>query len=448
MSTEPLHNVTAENALLGAVLQDQYILDDIGLDLSSSDFHVHRNGWIWEAMGKLHRAGEPIDVITVCNELEKRRRLDEAGGAAYLAKLISDVPTSLHAGAYAAQVAHAAERRGLLSVANALAKAAHDSTADLDTVRAETVSQLVAQQKLTGAARPISEVLDELYEEIKARAANPQEIFGIPTGFTDFDKITAGVHPGEVLYLAGEPGMGKSLLAAQMGAQMGAAGHPGVVYEMEMGDKQLTRRNISALSGVTTKAMRSGHVADHEWPRLVQAFSTAHAWPIHISDFTGWTTTALRADLSRLKQTAGIQWFILDYFGLLRDTYGKDDNERETAMSGAVKRLCKDLDLAGIVVHSMNKTGMAAGVKRLEHISGAGRISFDADVVCFLTKHIPTDGQREDTNLRTITFAKYREDESNRLLHLVKRPGLPAFGDYAPEPNADIKASVRNGARA
>jgi replicative DNA helicase len=443
MSLELPNANAAEEALLGAVLMYPEALDDIEVELGAGDFFVHRHRWVWDAVLTLSRAGQPIDVVTVSGELERHDQLGEVGGVAYLAKLIGDAPSSLNAAAYAAQVAEASERRGLLQVATELAKAAHNPALDLAQVRAEVVSRLVSQQKLVGGAVPIGDVLRALFDEVQARAANPQDIFGIPTGFADFDKITAGLHPTEVLYLAGEPGTGKSLLAAQMAAQMAAAGHPGVIYELEMGSQQLARRTLAGLSGVTTKAMRSGHIGDDQWAGLVQSFNSASEWPLYISDYTGWTTTALRADMARLKQTAGIEWFVLDYFGLLQDSYGKDENEREKLMSGAVKRLCKDMALAGIVVHSMNKQGMGAGVKRLEHISGSGRISFDADVVCFLTKHIPSDGQIEDRNVRTITFAKYREDESNRLLHLVKRPGLPAFGDYVPDPTAGVKASVR-----
>jgi replicative DNA helicase len=433
----------SEEALIGAVLVDPLVLDEIETELTGADFYIHRHGWVWDAVQTLYRSEQPVDIVTVAAELERRKQLAEAGGMAYLTKLIGDVPSALHAPAYALQVVEAAERRGLLQVAHELAKAAYDESVTLAQVRAEVVSRLVAQQKLTGGAVPMREVLAALMDEVYARAANPQDVFGIPTGFTDFDKITAGLHRSEVLYIAGEPGTGKSLLAAQMAVQMAAGGHPGVIYEMEMGSKQLARRTIAGLSGVTTKDMRSGHVPADSWGPLVETFATASEWPLHISDYTGWTTTGLRADMARLKQTAGIEWFVLDYFGLLQDTYGKDENEREKLMSGAVKRLCKDLDLAGVVVHSMNKQGMSANVKRLEHISGSGRISFDADVVCFLTKHIPSDGAMEDRNLRTLTFAKYREDESNRLLHLVKRPGLPAFGDYTPDPNASIRASVR-----
>lgn len=438
-----LANVEAEAALLGAVMVSPEVLDEIPVEIAPADFYLHKHRWVWDALLALHRAGAAVDVTTLRAEMERQRTFTEAGGLAFLVSLMNDSPMSFHAPDYAALVAEMSERRALVQMATEIATGAHKLDRPVGDIRAEAMSRLVAAQKLTGGAVPVKDILSELYDELKARAAAPQDVFGIPTGFADFDKITAGLQQGEVLYIAGEPGTGKSLLAAQMASQMAAAQHPGVMYEMEMGSKQLTRRTVASLSGVTTKAMRSGRVADHEWPLLVQTFGEASAWPLYLSDFTGWTTTTLRADLSRLKQNAGIKWFVLDYFALLQDTYGKDDNERQNAMSKAVKRICKDLDLAGVVVHSMNKQGMGAGIKRLEHISGSGQISFDADVVCFLTKHIPSEGTPEDRNLRTLTFAKYREDESNRLLHLVKRPNLPAFGDYAPEPNGDIKARVK-----
>jgi replicative DNA helicase len=442
MNPPELHDLESEEALIGCVLIDAACLDEIDVSLSGADFFWHPNRWIWDAVQVLHNQDGAVDFLTVTNELERIGHLAEVGGAAYLSKLITHTPNSLHAESYARAVLGMSDRRRLAELANSIARGAYLLTSDLDMVRADAMAELAAAQRLTGGAEPIARSLQILYDEIKAAAANPQSVFGIPTGFSDFDKTTAGLQAAEMLILAGEPGTGKSLLAAQMAANMAKANHPGVIYELEMGHLQLTRRLVSAMSGVTTKAMRSGMVKDHEWPAIVNAMGEATSWPLFISDFTGWTTTSLRADLARLKKQAGIEWFVVDYFGLLMDQGGDDENEREKRISGALKRACKDLDLSAVVVHSMNKTGIAAPVKRLQHLSGTNRIAFDADVVCFLTQHIPVGAEPENKNLRTLTFAKYREDESNRLLHLVKRPGLPAFADYAPEPNENIKAAM------
>lgn len=438
----PLFDHEAEDALMGCILIDPDCLENLSANLSPLSFHWHGHRAILEAVQAMLGAGQAVDFVTLVAELNRRGTLETAGGAAGLTRLITSVPNSMHASSYAATVIDKADRRRLADLAHTINNAAYNPGSNLDTLRADAMAELAAAQRLDGGAEPISQSLSVLFDEIKAAAANPQSVFGIPTGFADFDKTTAGLQATEMLLLAGEPGTGKSLLAAQMAANMARAGRPGVIYELEMGHKQLSRRIISAMSGVTTKAMRSGLVADHEWPMIVNAMGEASAWPLYVSDFTGWTTTSLRADLARLKKQAGIEWFVVDYFGLLQDAGGDDENEREKRMSGGLKRACKDLDLAAVVVHSMNKVGMAAPVKRLQHLSGSNRLSFDADVVCFLTNHIPTDGTPENKNLRTLTFAKYREDDSNRLLHLVKRPGLPAFADYAPEPNENIKAAM------
>lgn len=448
--TAPLYDQESEEALIGCILSYPDCLDEISGNLTPAAFHNHGLRVVLDAVLGLRSADRAVDFVTVVNELERRGTLEQAGGAANLTRLIAFVPNVLHAGSYAEVVIDKADRRRLLEMADKLAKAAFNPRAELDTIRADIMAELAQAARLDGGAEPVSVSLSILYDEIKRAAANPSETFGIPTGFADFDKITAGLQATEMLILAGEPGTGKSLLAAQMASNMARAGRPGVIYELEMGHVQLTRRTIAALSGVTTKAMKSGKVADHEWPALIDAFNQANAWPLYISDFTGWTTTALRADLARLKKQASIEWFVVDYFGLLQDQGGDDENEREKRMSGAIKRACKDLDLSAIVVHSMNKTGMAAPVKRLQHLSGSNRLAFDADVICFLTNHIPTAAEPENKNIRTLTFAKYREDDTNRLLHLVKRPGLPSFGDYQPDPNGSIKAQVtaRQGARA
>jgi len=203
----------------------------------------------------------------------------------------------------------------------------------------------------------MKEYLTDLYSEISERAENPKLIHGLETGMKGFDKITYGLQTGEEFIIAGQPGTGKSLLAFQLGCGVAANGHAGAVYALEMSGKAMVRRRLSAITKIPTYNMLSGVDMNEKWEKLNKGVEELDPLPIYISDATDWTTLQLRADLSRLKQQQGVEWFILDYLDLLVDSYGKDRNEKSEYLSRQIHGICKDLDLAGIVIQSLNKQG-------------------------------------------------------------------------------------------
>jgi replicative DNA helicase len=206
---------------------------------------------------------------------------------------------------------------------------------------------------------------------------------------------------------------------------MAAAGYPGAIYEMEMGGVAIVRRQVSALSKIETYKMRQGKISGDEWSALTTAIETVSALPVYISDESHWTTTGVRADLARLKELYGIKWFIADYLDLFEDLQGHDENSRSKHISGQIHAICKDLDLAGLMIHSINKTGMSSSTKSKANLSGSGKHSYDADQVVFITKPNP------DVNVVNLTWDKMREGDGDRFCELVKLPGLPAFADKA-----------------
>ena len=431
------HSVAAERAVLGAALIDPVIICE--LDLPADDFYLDRHRWIWQALRKLDDEKSSVDIITLQDELTARGLLAEIGGLAYLTRLTIETPTSLHASDYARIVREKAKRRRILAACTELARAAFSEAENLEGAISQATAQLVCQARPTGGAVQIRQFVDQLYDQVDERSRAPKDIYGIPTGFHDFDQITAGLQLGEELVLSGDPGLGKSLLAFQMGCNMASCA-PGAVYELEMGGIAVVRRQVAGKSGVSTQKMRSGKLDDSDWPAFTAAVEKLSTLPIYMSDESNWTTLGMKADLARLKDAYGIQWFIVDYLDLLADSYGRDDIERSAYISRQVHNICKDLDLAGLIVQSMNKAGIASTNKGKHYLSGSAKVIFDADQIVFITKHQPAFGEKEEPNVITLTWDKVREGDSNRFMHLVRVEGFPAFKNYLAESKGREKA--------
>jgi replicative DNA helicase len=420
----------AERALIGSVLLDPECFREI--DIQTGDFYIQRHEWIWSTFQRMSLNNQAIDVTTVAENLDGK--LEEIGGFAYLAVLLNRTVTSMHAETYASIVRDRARRRELLRIGSDMAKLAHDTEIDIQAEIPGLATRIVTTARDPGLTVHVSQVLSELYDEIEERSEDPREVYGLECGMGDLDRILAGFQKKELFLLVGKPGLGKSILGVQWGVGMAEHGHPGVVYEMEMGKLQTIRRCVSADSGIKTRAMRSGTLEPDDWSKLTHTIGKFEPLPLYISDSTTWTTASMRADLVRLKAMYGVEWFLVDYLQLLKDRYGKNDHERISYISKALKDICKDLDLVGIAINSMTKSGMEAGMPNLEDVRGSGQVSYDADVIVFLTEHKPKTGESKNENMTTLTFAKFREDDPKRYIHLVRREGFPAFAQEKKHP--------------
>jgi replicative DNA helicase len=427
-------NREAEEALLGAALIDSGKIPFI--DLNPNEFYIVRHGWVWRSMKALNDRGMSVDLITLCEELDRAGRLQEVGGMAYLAGLVNVVPTSLNISDYAEIVRDYAGRRQTLQVANDLAKAAYDYKRPLSEAQSRAVDQLTMAARPKSATVHISVAVSEVYEETEERRKAPVEHWGIPTGFADFDNATGGIQRGEVLYIAGEPGVGKSILADQMGFNMGRFGYSGVIYSLEMKRRQITRRLLSADARVVTRKIKSGKIDDEEWSRFVHSCEVMAEYPIFINDDSNLTTSAMRADLALLKKFHNISWFVLDYLLLMGDGDELDETMRSAIISRRVKNMAGEFELAGITVNSVTKDAMGEDAKiSQKNLRGSGSTLHDADLIGFLTPHQPEKGQKPDKNLRTWVFGKGRELEESfkGFFHLKKFDGFPTFANYTPE---------------
>lgn len=435
-TTLPPHNREAEEAVIGSVLINPESYYDIAPILKASDFYIHHHQWVWKAFVSLVSNHMDIDILTVTNTLDADGKLSEIGGPAFLTALINQVPTSLNAVSYAKIVASHARRRKYIDFANEIAKMAYDEKQDVEQIPSFMRDQFETIETREHLFVPISQPLSEIYDEIESAEADPREVWGYPTGFNKFDRETGGIERGQLVWLAGEPGIGKTWSLTQMALSMGSV-DPGALISMEMNNKSIVRRALSGLSGIRIKSMRSGLGLPGNWREVFgdSAAELEHL-PIFLSDHT-ITTDYLRAALKALKREQNIGWFCVDYALLFAD---RAENEivRTEIISRNLKHICNDLNLAGVVLQSVTKPAMdgAGNSNAKSGMRGSGQMIHDADLILFLTRFEEMD--EEDGSIRepdrenmvTLWTKKGRELERTPNLHLVRRSNSPFFDEF------------------
>jgi replicative DNA helicase len=408
-----LYSPQAEESLIGSALIDSRVLDLV--DIEPEAFYLIHNGMIWRALQDLKVRGMTPDFVTVGNALQDAGQLENIGGPAYIAKLMGETPSPMGAENYARIIKDKAARRRVIRIATEMVQTAQDEDSKLDEKLSRSMSDLLVASSVAQGAVHWKHYLSQAYNFVDERHAHPGGVWGIETGFRDYDAMTGGLQLTELLLVAGQAGVGKSILVMQMCQQIANTGTPGALYSLEMLGKSIGVRALSSASGIPSRTLKSGAMTADQWPVFQAAVAVQEQLPIYMSDNDYWTTAGLRADLARLKRQVGIEWFIVDYSYLIADGQGvMNETERTQVIIAALKGICKSLGLAGIVIHSLNKLG---------ELRGSGQVKYDADVVLNVT--MPDEMHPE--NIRC-TFEKGRElDEQHKHFDLVRMAGIPKY---------------------
>src|SRR5262245_26492023 len=314
------HNIEAEEAVLGSLLIDPDAILQISTFLQPADFYLERHSWIYDAICVLHERRQPPDLVTLSDELERRKQLDEIGGPAYLTSLINATPTSIHAEYYGHIVERTAVLRRLIEAAGKIAQLAYQDTEDVDEVvdRAEEIICGVSERRVDRDLRPIRQVLDRYYDRIEYLYQHQGEIIGIPTGLADLDKLLGGLQRSDVVVMAGRPGMGKTSLALSMALQAARQWKKRVaIFSLEMSDEQLVQRLVSAETGIDSQRLRLGNIRADEWPTFYQAIRLLSETSIFIDDTAAISALDLRSKARRLHAEHGLDLVIVDYLQLM-----------------------------------------------------------------------------------------------------------------------------------
>ena len=436
----PPHNIEAEESLLGAMLLSRdATLAAIEAHVDSPDFYKPAHGQIFDAMFLLYGRGEPVDVVTVAEELRQRGLLDALGGRAALLRIQAATPASANAEHYAGIVSELALLRRLIGVAHDISEMGYSPGDDVaDTLdRAEAMVFEVAERRVADSMTQLYPVLEKTMDELAHLYEREGSLTGVPTGYTDIDALLLGLQPSNLVIVAARPGQGKTSFAMGAAAHVALETHkPVLFFSLEMGHLELTRRLLAAEAHVDVQGLQTGRLSDHEWTKLNQAVGRLAEAPIFIDDNPHCTVMEMRAKARRIKARYGdIGLIVVDYLQLM--TSGKRVESRQvevSELSRGLKILARELETPVMTLSQLNRQLEYRQDKRpmLADLRESGSIEQDADVVMFIYRDEYYNPDSERMGSAEIIIAKHRNGPTGRS-ELAFRADRAEFTDMAAE---------------
>ena len=400
-STERMlpNDMLAEQSALGGMLLSQEACAEVFESVKGSDFYAPKHELIFEAVANLFGKGEPIDAITVTDELMKQGNLVKAGGADYLHTLTSIVPTAANAAFYAKIVQEKATLRRLVEVGTKIAQLGYANEGDVEDLVNEAQERVyqVGGASVTEDYVGLSTSIEAAINEIESAQKRGGDMVGVPTGFIELDDLTHGFHPGQLIIVAARPTDGKSTIALDFARHAAVkANKPTIFFSLEMGRAEIAMRLLSAESNIYLQNMRKGTIGDNEWARLAQVRGQINDAPLYIDDSPNLTLVEIRAKCRRLAQRVGLKMVVIDYIQLMTSGKKVESRQQEVSeFSRALKLLAKELQVPVIALSQLNRQAEQTKDKKPEisHLRESGSLEQDADVVILL--HREGIGERD-----------------------------------------------------
>jgi replicative DNA helicase len=372
------------------VLQDPGALLKAMEVLRPADFYkeVHRK--IFGACVDLFERSEPVDLVTVANELMRRRQFEEIGGASALSALVDAVPTAANVAYHSRIVKDKALLYALIQKATAVVSRAYADRDDVDEVLDWAEQQIfeISQDKVSRSFVPVKSVLKGTFQLIEKLYDRKSHVTGVPTGFEDFDKMTAGLQPGELVVVAGRPSMGKTSFCLNIAERASVGERISVaIFSLEMSKEQLVQRMLCSRAKVDSHRLRTGFLRDPDWPKLTTAAGSLSEAPIFIDDTPGISLLEMRAKARRLKAEQGLGLVIIDYLQLISGRGRAESRQQEISeISRSLKAMAKELNVPVVALSQLSRAVESRQPPRpqLSDLRESGAIEQDADVVTFL----------------------------------------------------------------
>jgi len=384
------HNLDAEKSVLGSLMLDPMLCDEIALILRPEDFYSDANQKIYRRMIEMHSAGGKIDATLLPEALRKAGELDSIGGVAYLMELAQVVPLAAHGPHYSKIVQERSLSRALISAGNSIVREGYDETEDIRKTLSHAEERVFAilSQRCNTAAVSIRDVLNEALLRIDGRIKAGANMSGISTGFPDLDAMTGGLHESELTILAGRPSMGKTALAANIAENVAILGKvPALVVSLEMSRLELADRMLCSYARINGHKLRNGTINQTERRDLVQKSAQMSLAPLFIDDTPSRTMTEISATARRLKRKEGLGAIIVDYLQLIESDNPKDSRQEQVSrITRRLKGLSRELSIPVVCLAQLNRQAEATKDNRpkLSHLRESGAIEQDADVVMFV----------------------------------------------------------------
>lgn len=384
------HDSEAEKAVLGAVFLDPEAIIDASDVLQPDDFYEHANRIVFQAMLNISDREEVIDPVTLQDELKKNNQVDDIGGIAYVTELSMATPTAAHVTYYAKIVKRKAILRNLISTSQSIIQNAIEGSDDVTDILDDAESQImgVSQDNASGGFKSIHDVLNTAMEEINSIPDDGNMVTGLPSGFSELDKMTTGFHDDELIILAARPGVGKTAFALNVAQFVGLKTDKTVaMFSLEMGAEQLVQRMLASEGLIDSQHLRTGQLTDEEWRKLVVAAGSLDNTSIYIDDTPGIKMSEIRAKARRLaKEKGNLGLIVIDYLQLIEGPRSESRQQEVSAISRQLKKLAKELHIPVIALSQLSRSVEQRQDKRpvLSDIRESGSIEQDADIVAFL----------------------------------------------------------------
>jgi replicative DNA helicase len=413
----PPNSIEAEQSLLGGLMLDALAWDKIADVITAEEFYRKDHRLIFSAIANLVESGSPCDVVTVSEHLDSRGELDNSGGLEYLATLANETAGAANARAYAKILRERATLRALISAGNEIAGSAFTNdgrTAAEVLDDAEKMVFEIADKGTRGKKgfKSLKDILPEAVDRIDTLHQSDGDITGISTGYNEFDKLTAGLQPGDLIIIAGRPSMGKTTLAVNI-AENAAIGSkvPTAIFSMEMPSQQLAFRMISSLGRVDQTHLRTGNFPDEDWSRINTAVQLMSEAPIYIDDTPSLSPVEIRARARRLQREHGLGLIVIDYLQLMQVPGNKENRATEISeISRGLKALAKELSCPVIALSQLNRSVEQRTDKRpvMSDLRESGAIEQDADLILFIYREEVYNQDTPRKGIADIAIAKQR----------------------------------------
>lgn len=433
----PPHDVLAEQSALGGMLLSKDAAADVIEVVRAVDFYLPKHGVVFDAILDLYARGEPTDVITVTDQLQKSGDLARAGGLDYLHTLTGVVPTAANAGFYASIVAEKAVLRRLVEAGTRIVQMGYASEGEV----VDLVNN--AQAEIYGVAGgveaedyvPLVDALEAATEEIEAASGRGGSLTGVPTGFSGLDQLTNGLHAGQLILIAARPALGKSTLALDF-ARSAAVKHalPTIFFSLEMGKTEIAMRLLSAESNIFLQHMRKGTIRQEDWTTLAGVRGRIADAPLYIDDSPNMTLVEIRAKARRLKQKAGLKLIVIDYLQLMTSGKRVESRQQEVSeFSRALKLLAKELGVPVVALSQLNRGPEQRSDKKpaLSDLRESGSLEQDADMVILLHRESAYEKESSRPGEADLIVAKHRNGPTDTIT-VAFQGHVSRFADMQP----------------
>lgn len=412
----PPNALDAERAVLGGILLENSAMNVVIEIITAEDFYSDANGRIYEAMRTLFGRSQPIDHVTLREELVHSSKLQAVGGDEYLLSLTNTIPTVANIEAHARIVREKSVVRQLITACHEIAAAGYGDYGEMEEFldQAESSVFKVAKERAKNPYEHVKDLVLKAFQDIHETAQRGEAVTGLPTGFDRLDRMTAGMHAGDLIIVAGRPGMGKTSFALNV-AQNACVRRkePVVIFSLEMPKDQLIKRLLCSEAGVDSNRLRTGQLARDDWPKLATAAGVLSELPMWIDDTPAITLLEIRAKARRLKSEYGLGLICIDYMQLMRSGSKNDSREQEISeISRGLKGLAKELELPIIALSQLNRGVESRGGKdkrpQLSDLRESGAIEQDADTIWFIYRDEVYNKETDERGVAEVIIGKQR----------------------------------------